>query len=128
MVLYGSALIGACLLAGNLLGILLGRLTGLGTNVGGVGFASVLLLIITAIRPLDKMHPRTVEGIRFWQGMFLPVVVAMSASQDIVHALDGGTVAIFAGLLPVAAGFLLVPVLSGRGKNPKAEKRGLPHD
>ena len=72
------------------------------------------------------MHPRTVEGIRFWQGMFLPVVVAMSASQDIVHALDGGMVALLAGVLPVAVGFLLVPVLTGRDtarKSPKAEDK-----
>ena len=128
MVLYGSALIGACLLAGNLLGILLGQITGLGTNIGGVGFASVLLLLVTAIRPLDKMHPRTVEGVRFWQGMFLPIVVAMSASQDIVHALDGGVVALFAGVLPVAAGFLLVPVLTGRRKESKREKQEAPHE
>ena len=123
MVLYGSAVIGACLLAGNLLGVLLGQLTGLGTNIGGVGFASIFLLILTAVRPLDRMSPRTVQGIRFWQGMFLPIVVAMSASQDIVHALDGGLLAVFAGLLPVVLGFLLVPVLSGRknGEKPAAE-------
>lgn len=123
MVLYGSAVIGACLLAGNLLGVLLGQLTGLGTNIGGVGFASIFLLILTAVRPLDRMIPRTVQGIRFWQGMFLPIVVAMSASQDIVHALDGGLLAVFAGLLPVVLGFLLVPVLSGRkkGEKPAAE-------
>ncbi len=127
MVLYGSALIGACLLAGNLLGILLGQITGLGTNVGGVGFASILLLLVTALRPLDKMHPRTVEGIRFWQGMFLPIVVAMSASQDIVHALDGGFVALLAGILPVAAGFALVPVITGR-KARASSKQETRHD
>ena len=127
MVLYGSALIGACLLAGNLLGILLGQLTGLGTNIGG--FASLFLLIVNAVRPLDKMKEKTVAGIRFWQGMFLPIVVSMSASQDIIHALDGGLVAVFAGVLPVMLGFLLVPVFCGRKKaSASAADSELRHD
>lgn len=129
MVLYGSALIGACLLAGNLLGILLGQLTGLGTNIGGVGFASLFLLIVNAVRPLDKMKEKTVAGIRFWQGMFLSIVVSMSASQDIIHALDGGLVAVFAGVLPVMLGFLLVPVFCGRKKaSASAADSELRHD
>lgn len=124
MALYGTALIGACLLIGNLLGTLLGQITGLNANIGGVGFASVLLILVTIVRPLDKMHPRTVEGIRFWQSMFLPAVVAMSASQDVIHALDGGLTALLAGFLPAVAGFLLVPVLSGRAKERKQAHKG----
>lgn len=111
MYLYGSALIAACLLTGNAVGALLGDLTGFGTNIGGVGFATLFLIVANMIRPIDQLHPKTMEGIRFWQGMFLPVVVAMTASQDVIHAIDGGAVAFVAGLLPVALGFALIPLL-----------------
>ncbi len=115
MYLYGSALIAACLLAGDLIGTLLGDLTGFGTNIGGVGFATLFLIIANMIRPIDRLHPKTMDGIHFWQGMFLPVVVAMTASQDVIHAIDGGLLALFAGALPVAIGFAFVPLLSKIG-------------
>jgi len=111
MYIYGCALLAICLLAGNFIGLLLGALTGFGTNIGGVGFAAILLLVINLIRPIDRMQIKTQEGIHFWQGMFLPVVVAMTASQDVVHAIDGGLLALLAGVVPVFIAFALMPVL-----------------
>ena len=115
MYLYGSALIAVCLLMGNLIGALLGNITGFGTNIGGVGFASLFLIIANIVKPVERLHPKTVSGIRFWQGMFLPVVIAMTASQDVIHALSGGGLALVAGILPIVIGFALVPLLSKIG-------------
>jgi malonate transporter MadL subunit len=39
MIIYGVALLSACLLAGVFVGDLLGKLIGVEANVGGVGFA-----------------------------------------------------------------------------------------
>lgn len=42
MVIYGTALIAGCYLAGSLMGQLLGQLLGIPANIGGVGFAMLL--------------------------------------------------------------------------------------
>ena len=39
MVIYGLALLSGCFFGGMLLGDILGMITGVGSNVGGVGFA-----------------------------------------------------------------------------------------
>ena len=116
MVIYGTAIIALCYLSGSLVGELLGQLLGIDANVGGVGFAMLLLLVVTNyILPQDKMKPATEQGIKFWQGMYIPITIAMSASQNVISAISGGVIAILAGLLAVAAGFALIPLLSKLG-------------
>lgn len=116
MVIYGTAIIALCYLCGSLIGELLGQLLGINANVGGVGFAMLLLLIVTNyILPQDKMKSATEQGIRFWQGMYIPITIAMSASQNVISAVSGGVIAALAGLLAVAAGFALIPLLSKIG-------------
>ncbi|MEC7413533.1 MAG: malonate transporter subunit MadL, partial [Pseudomonadota bacterium] len=44
MVIYGVGLLAACMLAGVILGDLLGQLIGVKANVGGVGIAMLLLI------------------------------------------------------------------------------------
>ena len=44
MVIYGVGLLAACMLAGVILGDLLGQLIGVQANVGGVGIAMLLLI------------------------------------------------------------------------------------
>ena len=44
--------------------------------------------------------------------MFIPVVVAMSASQNVVGAMSGGLLALVAGLVAVLFSFVLVGVFS----------------
>ena len=83
MVIYGVALLSACFLAGNFLGDILGALLHVKANVGGVGFA-----------------------------MYIPIVVAMSSIQNVVAAISGGAVAILGGLLCTVFGFLLIPIMS----------------
>ena len=44
MIVYGTTLLALCYLIGLFLGEALGRLIGVGTNVGGVGIAMLLLI------------------------------------------------------------------------------------
>jgi malonate transporter MadL subunit len=48
--------------------------------------------------------------------MYIPIVVAMAARQNVVAAVSGGWVAIIAGAAAVAAGLALVPLLARAGK------------
>ena len=124
MVIYGVALLSGCLLAGLFCGELLGRLIGVQANVGGVGIAMVLLILISdRLRQGGRLEPVSQRGIVFWSSIYIPVVVAMAASQNVVAAVEGGAVALLAGTLAVGLGFVLVPVISRVGKpRPPGEK------
>ena len=54
--------------------------------------------------------------------MFIPIIIAMSASQNVYHAISSGAIAIVAGLAAVAAAFVLVPVLNLMSKNSTSNK------
>ena len=47
MTIYGVALLAFCFLAGKIMGTLLGALLGFNGDIGGVGFAMVLLMVLT---------------------------------------------------------------------------------
>lgn len=118
MVFYGTAILSGCLVAGLVLGKLLGLVIGVDANVGGVGIAMLLLIVICdRLQATGKIKPLTEQGIAFWGAIYIPVVVAMAASQNVIAALKGGPVAIVAGVLSVAGCFMLVPVLSKMGGN-----------
>lgn len=113
MVIYGVALLAFCYLTGIFLGDVLGAMLGVKANVGGVGFA-MLLLIILSNKGIDSgwLDKKSQEGIAFWSAMYIPIVVAMSSIQNVVAALSGGIVAILGGILGVALGFAFIPILS----------------
>lgn len=113
MVIYGVALLAFCYLTGVFLGDVLGAMLGVKANVGGVGFA-MLLLIILSNKGIDSgwLDKKSQEGIAFWSAMYIPIVVAMSSIQNVVAALSGGVVAILGGILGVALGFAFIPILS----------------
>ena len=116
MIIYGVALLSACLLAGLYVGELLGQLLGVQANVGGVGIAMLLLVLASGsqrFKPLVTGASAT--GINFWSAMYIPIVVAMAASQNVVAAVDGGMLALLAGVAAVVVSFALVPVLSRFG-------------
>ena len=115
MVIYGVALLAGCYMAGNVIGDILGALLGVKANIGGVGFAMLFLIIISAwAQQKGIMKAPEEQGIKWWSAMYIPVVVAMSSIQNVAAALSGGVVAILGGLLAVAIGFLMIPVLSGK--------------
>ncbi len=117
MAIYGTALLSICLIAGLIVGKLLGRLLGMDANVGGVGIAMLLLILVTdRLKKSDALPPVSESGILFWSSIYIPVVVAMAASQNVRAAIHGGPAALLAGTLVVAVCFALVPVFSRIGR------------
>lgn len=112
MAIYGTALLSACLLAGLTLGRCLGELLGVDADIGGVGIAMILLILgCDWLYRSGRMKPPTEAGISFWGQIYVPIVVAMAASQNVLGALSGGLMAILAGLAVVLVCFVLVGVL-----------------
>lgn len=90
-------------------GDIIGEAIGIGSNVGGVGFAMFLLLLATdKMKERGKLSKDISEGIAFWQAMYIPIVIAMTATQDVVAAVSSGFLAIAAGIAVVLVGFILV--------------------
>jgi len=107
MVILGTALLSVCFLLGVTLGDILGKLIGVKANVGGVGIA--MLLLIAALHFLHKrgiLLPETEKGVTFWAMMYIPVVVAMAATQNVIVAARSGPVALLS-----AAGAFAICVL-----------------
>lgn len=95
MIIFGTALLAACHLLGIFLGDLLGQAMGVKTNVGGVGIAMLLLIFARLYMQKKNLLPKLTEiGVEYWGAMYIPVVVAMAAQQDVVAALRGGPVAV----------------------------------
>jgi malonate transporter MadL subunit len=120
MIIYGVAILSACLVAGLYIGELLGSFIGVQANVGGVGIA-MLLLIFAQNLPRKKPFASGVSagGITFWGAMYIPIVVAMAARQNVVGAIEGGALAILAGVAAVAVSFALIPLISRIGNSPE---------
>jgi len=116
MVIYGVALLAFCMLVGIILGELLGRLIGIEANIGGIGIAMLLLIFLSNyLKKSFNLGEITERGIHFWSAIYIPIVVAMAAKQNVMGALDGGFVALLAGGIAVLLSFLLIPLLSKLG-------------
>ena len=116
MIIYGVGLLSACLLLGMIIGQLIGGLVGVGSDIGGVGFAMLLLIGITAyLEKKSLISNQLRQGVSFWSNMYIPIVVAMAASQNVKAAFHGDVMVILAGLLAVIVSFLLVPIISRIG-------------
>ena len=116
----GVALLAICTLIGQLLGEGLGVLLGVKANVGGVGIAMILL--ITA-RMWLKSRGRYVEGVSrgigFWGALYIPIVVAMAAQQDVVAAVEGGPIVLIAGVGALLLCFSAVAIISRLSGTPE---------
>lgn len=124
MIIYGVALLSVCLVLGMLVGEYLGVLIGVEANVGGVGIAMLLLVLACNMERFKPMVEGLAgDGIKFWSAMYIPIVVAMAARQNVVAAVDGGLLALVAGVAAVVVSFALVPVLSRIGSTPDAVQR-----
>lgn len=113
MVIYGVALLSFCMLTGVFVGDLLGQLIGVQANVGGVGIAMLLLIFLSSLKS-PRLHLSTPSqtGINFWSAMYIPIVVAMAAKQNVIAAISSGWMAIIAGVAAVVASFALIPLLA----------------
>jgi malonate transporter MadL subunit len=116
MEIYGLGIVAACYFAGNFIGRILGQMIGIGGNVGGVGLAMLFLVLVTAkIHKSGGFSERTERGMLFLSAIYIPVVVAMAAKQNVVAAIDGGAVAFLAGGVATIGAMFLVPLLSKIG-------------
>lgn len=126
MIIYGVALLAACMVVGTFVGDALGVLLGVKANVGGVGIAMLLLVAASSSKRLRVLvEGPSGDGIKFWSAMYIPIVVAMAARQNVVAAAHGGILAVAAGVIATAVCFALVPVLSrlsARGQRQQAER------
>jgi malonate transporter MadL subunit len=117
MIIYGVGLLALCTLVGVVVGDMLGVLFGVKSNVGGVGIAMILLIFIRIW--MDKRGLMTVEtekGVVFWGTMYIPIVVAMAAQQNVISAVSSGHMAIFAAITTVAVCTITIAGLSRYNK------------
>lgn len=115
MTIYGTALLSLSVLIGLSLGRYIGRLCQLNADIGGVGMAMLILVLGTEfLQRRGLMRAPTESGIAYWSSIYVPIVVAMAATQNVMTAWRGGAIAALAGLVPVAACFLLVRVIAKR--------------
>jgi malonate transporter MadL subunit len=122
MTIYGVALLAFCFLVGQGIGMALGELVGVDGNVGGVAFSMILLILLhDRIRQRGYLSEELNQGILFWNAMYIPVVVAMSSTQHVKAALQGGWVALVAGLAVTAICFSLIPLVSRLDGNRQPE-------
>ena len=118
MLVYGVAVLAGCFITGQLIGEVLGRLLGIDANVGGVGFAMLLLILVNQWMHKRKLFTAEMEkGILFWSNMYIPVIVAMAAIQNVKAAVSSGMIAILAGIIPTVICFMLIPIIAKMSKS-----------
>ncbi|MAJ54895.1 MAG: malonate transporter subunit MadL [Gammaproteobacteria bacterium TMED107] len=116
MIIYGVALLSFSLILGMLIGEALGVILGVDANVGGVGIAMLFLVFASNSASFRALTAGAAgEGIKFWSAMYIPIVVAMAARQNVAAATDGGMLALVAGTGAVLVSLALVPVISRLG-------------
>ncbi len=97
MTISGVALLAICTLFGAVLGDLLGLGLGVKANVGGVGLAMIFLIAgRTMLVRRGFLNEGVKLGVGFWGAMYIPIVVAMAANQNVVAAVASGPMVVFA--------------------------------
>ena len=130
MIIYGTALLAVCHLLGIFLGDLLGQALGVKTNVGGVGIAMLLLIFARLYMHKRAILPKLTElGVEYWGAIYIPVVVAMAAQQDMVAALRGGPVAVLSAIGAVGVCAVVIAAIN-RSERPAEDRAAVPllHD
>ena len=123
MIVYGVALLSGCLILGMIIGEALGAALNVEANVGGVGIAMIFLVLASNSEKSKSLTQDAAgSGIKFWSAMYIPIVVAMAARQDVAGATEGGLLAVVAGVAAVTVSFALVPILSKIGNKTSTEE------
>ena len=113
--IYSFVTLALCMLLGKYIGTLLGAAVGIHADVGGVGFAILLLLFVGNCKWFSFTKRQDFQnGMTFWKQMYIPVVVAMAASQNVLRMLSSGMVAVVGGVASVMFPFLLLYLLHKR--------------
>jgi malonate transporter MadL subunit len=116
MTISGVALLAICTLIGALLGDLLGAALGVKANVGGVGIAMILLIAARLwLAGRGKLSGGVKLGVGFWGALYIPIVVAMAAQQNVVAAVEGGPLVVITAFGALLICFAAVALLSRIG-------------
>ena len=117
MTIFGVALLAICTLIGVFVGDLLGVLLNVKANVGGVGIAMMLLIAArTWLTRRQELSHGVKLGVEFWATMYIPIVVAMAAQQNVVAAVRGGPIVLIAGVGTISVCFACVAIISRIGR------------
>ncbi|AMN50272.1 malonate transporter subunit MadL [Psychrobacter sp. P2G3] len=118
MIIYGTALLAVSYLLGVFLGGLLGQILGVDANIGGVAIAMILLIVGKEMLAKKGYLPKSTQfGVLYWAGMYIPIVVAMAAGQNVVAALSGGMVAAVVSVIALTATVFVVRLLNNIGND-----------
>ena len=78
----------------------------------------VLLIIGKEMLAKRGYLPKSTQfGVLYWAGMYIPIVVAMAAGQNVVAALSGGLVAAVVSVIALVATVLVVRLLNNIGND-----------
>jgi len=113
MIIYGTAILAICHLLGDYLGNTLGMLLGVKANVGGVAISMILLILAKELLAKKGHLPQITQfGVLYWSGMYIPIVVAMSAGQNVVAALSGGMLGLIVSIASLIGTVLVIRYLN----------------
>ena len=113
MIIYGTALLAICHLLGDYFGNTLGMLLGVKANVGGVAISMIFLILSKEILAKKGYLPQGTQfGVLYWSGMYIPIVVAMSAGQNVVAALSGGMLGLIVSVASLIGTVLVIRYLN----------------
>ncbi|MDI9704121.1 malonate transporter subunit MadL [Acinetobacter baumannii] len=113
MIIYGTAILAICHLLGDYIGNTLGMVLGVKANVGGVAISMILLILSKELLAKKGYLPQVTQfGVLYWSGMYIPIVVAMSAGQNVVAALSGGMLGLIVSIASLIGTVLVIRYLN----------------
>lgn len=127
MIFYGTALLAGCVFAGMVLGQWIGHAAGIESDIGGVGLAMLLLIGTTTwLARRGRWTPAAGAGVQYWGDIYIPIVVAMAATQNVRGALSGGVLAVVAGAggVMLCTGLVAALIRSAARRGGAAETAG----
>ena len=68
--------------------------------------------VFNYLKKKELIDEMTTQGVLFWSSMYIPIIIAMAATQNVKAALSQGSIVIVIGVIVTLFGFLLVPLIS----------------
>ncbi|GAU78530.1 malonate transporter subunit MadL [Fusibacter sp. 3D3] len=117
MEIYGLGIVAFCMYVGSFIGYFIGEALGISGNVGGVGFAMLILILLSNYVEEKKggWSEKTQNGIYLLSALYIPIVIAMAGIQNVVAAFTGGAIAFVAGAVATIGSMFLVPLIGKLG-------------
>lgn len=108
MIIYGISLVSLCVIIGEFIGISIGYITGLNVDVGGIGIAMILLMLISNYFSSKgyKFHELTEIGIKIWSLLYIPIFFAMISKLNVYLAFSSGIIPVLISVFVVLLMFI----------------------